>query len=75
LGSPVRVGCHLDIEKDIYALITGLWNLYDMENGGVIHKNLVGEKLPYVDPRWKERSFGENVHAKLMKNAGYMNII
>lgn len=53
--------------NNIYALITGLWNFYDTDDDGVVHEKLIGKKLPYVDPRWKERSFGEKKLVELME--------
>lgn len=53
--------------NNIYALITGLWNFYDTDDDEVVQKKLIGGKLPYVDPRYKERSFGEKKLVELME--------
>mmetsp|Transcript_9348 Transcript_9348/g.21083 ORF Transcript_9348/g.21083 Transcript_9348/m.21083 type:complete len:691 (+) Transcript_9348:93-2165(+) len=53
--------------NNIYAMITGLWNFYDTDDDGVVHKKLIGGKLPYVDPRYNERSFGEKKLIELME--------
>jgi len=45
--------------NNIYAMLTGLWNFYDIEDDDVMHEELIDGKLPYVDPRWKERSYIE----------------
>jgi len=53
--------------NNIYVMLTGLWNFYETDDDGVNQKNLINGQLPYVDPRWKKRSFGERKLVELME--------
>jgi len=53
--------------NNIYGMLTGLWNFYDTDDDDVVQKKLIDGKLPYVDERWKERSFGERKLIELME--------
>mmetsp|Transcript_31337 Transcript_31337/g.40537 ORF Transcript_31337/g.40537 Transcript_31337/m.40537 type:complete len:270 (+) Transcript_31337:2-811(+) len=52
--------------NNIYALITGLWNFYDTDDDGEVHKKLIGGDLAFVDPRWKDRSYEERKLVELL---------
>ena len=43
----------------VYTLLTGLWPLYGIEDEGEFAKKLIKGEKPYVDPRYKTRSFAE----------------
>ena len=53
--------------NNIYAMITGLWNFYDTDDDGVVQKKLINGKLPFVDSRYRERSFAEKKLIELME--------
>lgn len=53
--------------NNIYALLTGLWDFYDVNDDGKVQKVLIEGSLPYVDPRYKERSFAERKLVELME--------
>ena len=46
-----------------------LWSIvqYDVENDDVVQKKLIDGELPYVDLRYKERSFAERKLIELME--------
>eukprot|EP00531_Pseudo-nitzschia_arenysensis_P014485 CAMPEP_0116135316 /NCGR_PEP_ID=MMETSP0329-20121206/11126_1 /TAXON_ID=697910 /ORGANISM="Pseudo-nitzschia arenysensis, Strain B593" /LENGTH=626 /DNA_ID=CAMNT_0003630109 /DNA_START=178 /DNA_END=2055 /DNA_ORIENTATION=- len=41
----------------IYALLTGLWVFYDVDDDLVPRQMVYNGTTPYVDPRWKEQGF------------------
>lgn len=53
--------------NNIYALLTGLWNFYDVDDDGEVHTMLIDQKLAYVDPRFRKRSFAEKKLVELME--------
>ncbi|KAL3762560.1 hypothetical protein ACHAW5_007805 [Stephanodiscus triporus] len=59
--------------NNIYAMMTGLWNWYDEEDDDVIQKKLIDGKLPFVDPRYKNRSFAEKKLVELMEKCWIYN--
>ena len=46
---------------------------YDTDDDGVNQKKLTSGKLPFVDPRYKERSFGERKLVELMERCWLLN--
>ena len=48
-------------------MLTGLWGFYDIEDDQATQDELIDGKLPYVDPRWKERSYIERRLVELME--------
>ena len=46
---------------------------YDQEDDDVIQKKLIHGDLPYVDPRYKERSFAEEKLIELMERCWIYN--
>ena len=40
---------------------------YDTDDDGVVQEKLIDGELPYIDPRWKERSFAEGKLVELME--------
>ena len=52
--------------NNIYGLLVGLWNFYDTDDDDAVHVKLIGKKLPYVDPRWKDRSYEESKLVELL---------
>lgn len=53
--------------NNIYAMLTGLWGFYDIEDDEATQDELIDGKLPYIDPRWKERSYIERRLVELME--------
>lgn len=45
--------------NNIYALLTGLWVFYDNEDDEVVSEKVVNGTRPYIDPRYRSRSFIE----------------
>ncbi len=41
----------------LYALLTGLWVFYDIDDDHVPREMVYNGTKPYVDPRWKEQGF------------------
>jgi serine/threonine protein kinase len=48
-----------------YELLTGLWNFYEYEDDAVVQKKVMAGEMPFIDPRYSERSYAEKslVHA------------
>mmetsp|Transcript_2823 Transcript_2823/g.5888 ORF Transcript_2823/g.5888 Transcript_2823/m.5888 type:complete len:687 (-) Transcript_2823:20-2080(-) len=59
--------------NNIYALLTGLWNFYDVDDDGEVHTMLIDQKLAYVDPRFKKRSYAEKKLVELMEKCWIYN--
>lgn len=62
----------LDEQIDVYSLgniyyelLTGLWNFYQFEDDGVVQKKVIRGEVPYIDDRYRKRSYAEAalVHA------------
>lgn len=53
--------------NNIYAMLTGLWGFYDISDDQVTQEKLTDGDLPYIDPRWKERSYIERRLVELME--------
>merc|ERR1712238_385539 len=45
--------------NNIYGMLTGLWNFYENNDDEVNQKTLKNGEHAYIDPRYRERSFGE----------------
>lgn len=53
--------------NNIYALLTGLWMFYDMDDDeGAVQKRIDGE-MPYIDERYRTRSFPEAKLVEIME--------
>lgn len=59
--------------NNIYAMLTGLWGFYDLEDDQMTQEELLDGKLPYVDPRWKDRSYIERRLVELMEKCWIFN--
>lgn len=57
----------------MYAMLTGLWGFYDIEDDEETQEVLIDGKLPYIDPRWKERSYIERRLVELMEKCWIYN--
>lgn len=53
--------------NNIYALLTGLWNFYDIDDDATVHEKLIDGELAYIDPRYKRRSYEESKLVELMQ--------
>ncbi|KAL7540176.1 hypothetical protein ACHAXR_009931 [Thalassiosira sp. AJA248-18] len=53
--------------NNIYAMLTGLWNFYDTDDDEVVQTKLIDGKLPFVDSRYRDRSFAEKKLIELME--------
>jgi hypothetical protein len=54
-------------------MLTGLWGFYDIEDDEETQEVLIDGKLPYIDPRWKERSYIERRLVELMEKCWIYN--
>jgi len=57
----------------IYAILTGLWNFYDIDDDEVAVKKIRNGTRPYVDPRWKKRSYVESKMVEVMEQCWIHN--
>lgn len=53
--------------NNIYALLTGLWVFYEIDDDETVHKELVNGTRAFIDPRWKKRSFIESKLVDVME--------
>lgn len=53
--------------NNIYALLTGLWVFYAIDDDETVHKELINGKRAFVDPRWKRQSFIESKLVDVME--------
>mmetsp|Transcript_21509 Transcript_21509/g.45988 ORF Transcript_21509/g.45988 Transcript_21509/m.45988 type:complete len:314 (-) Transcript_21509:288-1229(-) len=53
--------------NNLYGMLTGLWNFYDTDDDGVVQKKLIDGGVAYIDPRYRERSFGERKLVELVE--------
>ena len=51
----------------IYALLTGLWPFYDVNDDEVVANHVMNGTRSYVDPRYKSRSFIESKLVEVME--------
>jgi hypothetical protein len=52
--------------NNIYTLMTGLWPFYEEDRYTPVIKMVKRRKRPYVDPRWRERSYIEKQLVEIM---------
>jgi len=54
--------------NNIYTLLTGLWNYYDYSDDDKLVQEMVNKNtLPFIDPRYKNHTFGEGVLVRLLE--------
>jgi len=53
--------------NNIYALLTGLWVYYDNQDDQEVQKIAKKGQLPYIDPRYRTRSFAEGKLVEIME--------
>jgi len=53
--------------NNIYALLTGLWVFYEIEDDEVVKKHLLDEERGFVDERYRARSYAEGVLVEVME--------
>mgnify|MGYP003335426830 CR=1 FL=1 len=53
--------------NNIYALLTGLWVFYDIDDDSVVQKKVINGTRAYVDSRWKKRSYIESELVDVME--------
>ena len=51
----------------IYALLTGLWPFYDMDDDKVVSHKVINGSRPFVDPRYRHRKFIEKRMVDIME--------
>jgi hypothetical protein len=59
--------------NSIYAILTGLWIFYDIDDDDVAVKKIVNGTRPFVDPRWKKRSYAESKMVEVMEQCWIHN--
>jgi serine/threonine protein kinase len=52
---------------NMYALLTGVNPFYDEPTTEVVQQNVVNGKRPYIDPRYRSRSFAEGQLVEIME--------
>ena len=63
----MELGRLFDFDLFIFVLIPLNTSQYDTEDDDVVHTQLINGKLPYLDPRYKERSYAEKKLVELME--------
>lgn len=71
----------LSVPHHAYLLLTlslvqhnsGLWGFYDIDDDESTQEALIDGKLPYIDPRWKQRSYVERRLVELMEKCWAYN--
>jgi hypothetical protein len=53
--------------NNIYTLMTGLWPFYEEDRYSPVIKLVKQRVRPYVDPRWRSRSYIENQFVEIME--------
>jgi len=52
----------------LYNLLTGLWNFYELgDSEEVIQEAILDKKRPYIDPRYRNRTFAESALVNLIE--------
>ena len=53
--------------NNLYALLTGLWVYYEIDDDKAIHKKAIDGELSYIDPRYETNSFAEGKIVEILK--------
>lgn len=53
--------------NNMYALLTGVSVFYDEEDIDQVQRRVKSGEMPYIDPRWQERSFAERKMIEIME--------
>ena len=53
--------------NNVYALLTGLWVFYENEDDGFVQNQLIDGKTPFIDDRYRTRSYAEGQMVELME--------
>jgi len=53
--------------NNLYGMMTGLWNFYDTDDDDKVQTQLIDGEIPFIDPRYRERSFADRTLVDLMK--------
>ena len=79
--SPEEVNVrHLDEKIDVfsygnnlYAILTGLWVYYYDNDDGEMQRRIRHGQVSYIDPRYRDRSFGEAFLVRLLEICWFYN--
>ena len=53
--------------NNLYALLTGLWVFYEIDDDKAIHKKAIDGEISFIDPRYETNSFAEGKMVEIMK--------
>ena len=59
--------------NNIYGLLTGLWVFYDNEDDEVVQEKIVAGETPYIDKRYRTRSYAEGRLVEIMESCWIMD--
>ena len=59
--------------NNIYGLLTGLWVFYENEDDGVVQTKIIDGDLPYIDERYRTRSYIEGKLVEIMERCWIYN--
>ena len=51
----------------MYAILTGTWNFPEIKDDETVQEMVLAGKKPFIDPRYRERSFAERKLADIME--------